>query len=88
LPKRHPLNPITCGRLSENPAKANFERKGSSVYRQLFRDEEKGEKLSYINDLREALLKKNGKCFGTVGRLSLNQRPVLGWAVVWMTVSL
>jgi len=34
-----------------------------SVYRQLLRDEEKREKLSYSNDLHEALLKKNGKMF-------------------------
>ena len=34
-----------------------------SVYRQLLRDEEKREKLSYTNDLHEALLRKNGKIF-------------------------
>ena len=31
------------------------------TYRHLLREEEKREKLSYINDLHDALLKKNGK---------------------------
>jgi len=34
-----------------------------SAYRQLLREEEKREKLSYTNDLHEALLRKNGKMF-------------------------
>jgi len=34
-----------------------------SVYRQLLREEEKREKISYSNDLHEALLRKNGKMF-------------------------
>jgi len=34
-----------------------------SVYRQLLRQEEKHEKISYSNDLHEALLRKNGKMF-------------------------
>ena len=60
-------------------------------HRQLLGEEEKLEKISYSNDLHEALLRKDGKCSGTVvvGRPSSNHRcPARGLTVVWITVSL